>query len=286
MKNKFTFMLFVSLSLVLTGRLYAADMNMDMSSMDMSNMEEQKADDKNADQVFDTVVTPENAEVPAIPEVFPAVEPQSADAQAPLNAEAESEAAVKESAVAPVKEEAASVAEKVEDKAEEKVEEKKEEVKAVVPASSTGSPSVDIVSTADGKTVYSKLKITENSDGVLVEGKFTGVPNPGKHGLHVHENGSCADKGAAAGGHFNPDNREHGSLAHSGHAGAHAGDMGNVDIDEKGNGTFSFLLKASSLKEGRYNIAGKSIVLHEKEDDFTPPTGNSGGRIGCGVIPQ
>jgi Cu-Zn family superoxide dismutase len=26
------------------------------------------------------------------------------------------------------------------------------------------------------------------------------------------------------------------------------------------------------------------VILHEKEDDFGQPTGNAGGRIGCGVI--
>ena len=32
-------------------------------------------------------------------------------------------------------------------------------------------------------------------------------------------------------------------------------------------------------------IIGKSVVVHEKEDDLkTDPTGNSGGRIACGVI--
>ena len=29
-----------------------------------------------------------------------------------------------------------------------------------------------------------------------------------------------------------------------------------------------------------------AIIVHEKVDDFkTQPTGNAGGRIGCGVIP-
>ena len=33
------------------------------------------------------------------------------------------------------------------------------------------------------------------------------------------------------------------------------------------------------------NIIGKSIIVHGGMDDYkTQPTGNSGGRIGCGVI--
>ncbi|MBI3323135.1 MAG: superoxide dismutase family protein, partial [Candidatus Omnitrophica bacterium] len=29
---------------------------------------------------------------------------------------------------------------------------------------------------------------------------------------------------------------------------------------------------------------GRSLILHEKVDDFGQPLGNAGGRIGCGVI--
>lgn len=145
---------------------------------------------------------------------------------------------------------------------------------------------VHIVSTADEKTIFAQLTLTEQSDGILIKGTFKGVPNPGNHGIHIHENGSCADKGNGAGGHFNPDHRQHGDLEHRGHAEAHAGDMGNVEIDANGNANFKFLLVASSLHEGRYNIAGKSVILHEKADDFSQPTGNAGGRIGCGIIPS
>ena len=36
---------------------------------------------------------------------------------------------------------------------------------------------------------------------------------------------------------------------------------------------------------GADSIIGKSIIVHEKEDDLkTDPTGNSGGRFACGVI--
>ena len=37
--------------------------------------------------------------------------------------------------------------------------------------------------------------------------------------------------------------------------------------------------------KGPDSIIGKSVVVHEKEDDFkTDPAGNSGARIACGVI--
>jgi Cu-Zn family superoxide dismutase len=32
-------------------------------------------------------------------------------------------------------------------------------------------------------------------------------------------------------------------------------------------------------------VIGKSIIVHAKADDFTTqPTGNAGGRVGCGVV--
>jgi Cu-Zn family superoxide dismutase len=31
-------------------------------------------------------------------------------------------------------------------------------------------------------------------------------------------------------------------------------------------------------------VGGRAIILHEKMDDFSQPTGNAGGRIGCGTI--
>jgi Cu-Zn family superoxide dismutase len=36
---------------------------------------------------------------------------------------------------------------------------------------------------------------------------------------------------------------------------------------------------------GPDSIVGKSVIVHEKEDDLkTDPTGNSGDRIACGVF--
>ncbi len=33
------------------------------------------------------------------------------------------------------------------------------------------------------------------------------------------------------------------------------------------------------------DVIGHAVVVHEKVDDFqTQPTGNAGGRVGCGVI--
>ncbi len=149
----------------------------------------------------------------------------------------------------------------------------------------------DIVAEAEatiqGTAPDSKLNgfadLIETKEGVYVDAEFYSA-TPGKHGFHVHENGSCEDSGNAAGGHFNPDNVSHGYFPEDGAMKAHPGDMGNVEIDENGEGYFSVFLPGVSLSSGKYNVMGKALILHEKEDDMSQPTGNAGGRIGCGVI--
>ena len=131
--------------------------------------------------------------------------------------------------------------------------------------------------------IIGRVDLTQKSDGVKVLAHLLNVP-PGDHGFHVHENGSCAEAGQAAGGHFNPDQAQHGLLSKDGFAAAHAGDLGNITIDADGSGYYFEMLKGPNLSGGKYNITGKAIILHEKVDDFGQPTGNAGGRIGCGII--
>ncbi len=140
-----------------------------------------------------------------------------------------------------------------------------------------------IKGTAPESTLTGTVKLEEVEGGVNMEVNLQNVP-PGKHGFHVHEIGACGDSGKAAGSHFNPDGHEHGSLFKEGMEMAHAGDMGNLEIGSSGSGTFKTLVKGLTLSDGKYNVAGRAIILHEKEDDFSQPAGNAGGRIGCGVI--
>ena len=61
------------------------------------------------------------------------------------------------------------------------------------------------------------------------------------------------------------------------------GDMGNIDIDQQGNGSLTLTLAHETLA-GENGLIGRSVILHEKPDDFGQPTGNAGSRIGCGII--
>ncbi len=125
--------------------------------------------------------------------------------------------------------------------------------------------------------------LVQTSNGLHVTIKVAHVP-PGLHGLHFHEHGNCGDGGNAAGGHFNPDKVKHGFLPKEGFTGAHAGDLGNIEVGSDGTGTLTLTVPGLTLRDGPHAVAGRSIVLHEKRDDFGQPTGNAGGRIACGVI--
>jgi Cu-Zn family superoxide dismutase len=107
---------------------------------------------------------------------------------------------------------------------------------------------------------------------------------PGEHAAHIHQNGDCsADDGSSAGGHWNPTTSEHGKWGAEMH---HLGDIGNIVVGEDGTGTITLTTEKWTLGDGGpTDVVGKSIIVHTSADDFaTQPTGNAGGRIGCGVI--
>lgn len=152
-----------------------------------------------------------------------------------------------------------------------------------VPGTTKITAKAVIKGTQPESAVIGRVDFTQKQDGVKVIAHLLNVP-AGQHGFHVHENGSCDEAGQAAGGHFNPDQAQHGLLSRDGFQAAHAGDLGNIAIDDDDSGYYAEVLKGLSLSEGKYNIIGKAVILHEKPDDFGQPTGNAGGRIGCGII--
>lgn len=148
-----------------------------------------------------------------------------------------------------------------------------EEVKKIMQAKATINP-------ISGQKVKGIVTFEQTKEGVKIVADLEGL-SPGKHGFHIHEHGDCGSDGAAAGGHFNPSKSMHGgpdSFIR------HAGDLGNVVADSKGNAHYERVDAVIQLN-GPQTVVGRSIIVHEKEDDFvTQPTGASGNRIGCGVI--
>tara|TARA_Y100001958_G_scaffold159961_1_gene164684 strand:- start:6109 stop:6618 length:510 start_codon:yes stop_codon:yes gene_type:complete len=135
------------------------------------------------------------------------------------------------------------------------------------------------------------MKISINIEGL----------KPGKHGFHIHEKGNLLEGCGSLCAHFNPDNTTHGDINDSKNN-RHAGDLGNIIADK--NGVCKQILYDKIIKlNGKYNIVGRSVVIHENEDDLglggldengeiidkkvhkeSLKTGNAGKRIACGII--
>jgi Cu-Zn family superoxide dismutase len=70
----------------------------------------------------------------------------------------------------------------------------------------------------------------------------------------------------------------------------HVGDLGNVEAGKNGVATFDIVDRFVKLR-GKYSVIGRSLVVHEDEDDLgkgsyedSKVTGHSGARIGCAIF--
>lgn len=101
--------------------------------------------------------------------------------------------------------------------------------------------------------------------------------------VHFHEHGDCGNKGENTHGHWDPTKENHGQW---GTAAYHSGDIGNIKLDAAGHGTISVTTNRWAVADTSANtIIGRGIIVHGGTDDYTSqPTGNSGPRVGCGVI--
>jgi Cu-Zn family superoxide dismutase len=124
--------------------------------------------------------------------------------------------------------------------------------------------------TSDGKTVTLQLEVAN-------------AP-PGEHAVHIHEKPDCSAPDAqSAGPHWNPTGAAHGKW---GEKHFHLGDIGNLEIDDKGRGSLTLSTELWTIGTGLSNdVVDHAIVVHIHKDDFaTQPDGAGGTRIGCGVI--
>lgn len=138
-----------------------------------------------------------------------------------------------------------------------------------------------ILKDPDGKDV-GKVTLTAVPTGVLLDADLTALP-PGDHAFHIHEFGKCeAPDFKSAGGHFNPEEDEHGLMNK---AGPHSGDMPNIHVPENGKLHIEVLNQMVNLSQGLLDADGSAIVIHQGPDDYTSdPAGDAGPRIACGVI--
>lgn len=123
-----------------------------------------------------------------------------------------------------------------------------------------------------------------SSGGVLIRIEVSDLPEDSWVAFHVHETGDCdaATSHESAGGHFNPDAKEHGYDAANG---PHAGDMPNQYVPADGTLRVEVLNPAVTLAEGETGIRGRALMIHAGTDDYrSQPSGDAGDRLACAVI--
>lgn len=140
-----------------------------------------------------------------------------------------------------------------------------------------------ITGTQAASDIHGTLNLEDTAMGLKITGTIENLPK-GEKAFHIHEYGDCGDEGKNAGGHFNPDQHQHGNVTKDGIEKAHPGDMGNLMVNDRGMGIVNVTLKDSTLTTGKYAVAGRAFIIHAMKDDFSQPTGNAGGRIACGPI--
>lgn len=121
----------------------------------------------------------------------------------------------------------------------------------------------------------------QTNRGVIVCAQISGLPHSDApcqgrvFGFHIHTGGSCtgdmSDPFAQAMSHYDPHGCEHPY---------HAGDLPPL-FGAGGTALSLFLTSRFTVEE----VIGKTVILHDRPDDFTTqPSGNSGTKIACGVI--
>lgn len=136
----------------------------------------------------------------------------------------------------------------------------------------------ELKGSAEHPEIEGEVWLYQTEEGVLVVAEVENLPGKspygGVFGFHIHEGESCGgDAFAETKEHYNPKGTIHPY---------HAGDLpplfGN---GEDGDAWMAVLTDRFTLDE----VLGKTVVIHNKQDDFTTqPSGNSGRKIACGVI--
>ncbi|WP_240618515.1 superoxide dismutase family protein [Pedobacter yonginense] len=139
--------------------------------------------------------------------------------------------------------------------------------------------------TADNTKTIGTAKFYQQSDGKVKLELNIDFPSKADStvAVHLHEHGDCGDMGMNTHGHWNPTKENHGKWGSSAY---HSGDIGNIQLDGKGKGSVTVATDRWNITSGDSNsIVGRGIIVHGGTDDYTTqPTGNSGPRVGCGII--
>ncbi len=130
-------------------------------------------------------------------------------------------------------------------------------------------------------SISGTVRFYQTGKGVIVLAEISGLPHSDLpchdrvFGFHIHQGSNCGgnmdDPFADAMSHYDPHGCEH---PH------HAGDLPPL-FENSGLALFLFLTQRFSVDE----VIGRTVIIHDRPDDFTTqPSGSSGTKIACGVI--
>jgi superoxide dismutase, Cu-Zn family len=141
--------------------------------------------------------------------------------------------------------------------------------------------------------IHGKINFKEQKDFVKVKIYVENI-SEGNHGIHIHKLGNEEQSPTSLCEHFNPEKTEHGDLNEKN---SHAGDLGNIKVKRfEKNGKIFYIgkrkLYATKFRlSGNNSVYGRSVIVHEDEDDLgrgnfndSKTTGHSGRRILWGII--
>jgi len=143
------------------------------------------------------------------------------------------------------------------------------------------SHAIAVLHPTRGQEVMGTIAFTQTPEGLRVKAQVMHLPS-GQHAYHVHLYGDCSGpEGKSAGTHFNfngPSKEPPDNIAQI------TGDLGQLEADANGNASVESIIKNATLY-GPYAIIGRSVVVHAKPNDpSSPPMGDAGSRLACGVI--
>lgn len=153
-------------------------------------------------------------------------------------------------------------------------------------------------SNISGTVIFSQSK---PNSVVKVSIDLKGFDTNEPRAIHIHEFGDISGGCMTAGGHYNPTNTTHGTRYIKGME-RHAGDLCNNIVPNRKKVKYTYRDNMISLY-GTESIIGRTIVIHEGQDDYglggidqdgnicdkkihkeSLKTGNAGGRMTCAVI--